>query len=263
MKRWEYPFLFVFIFLVGCKTDKINGNSIREFQESVNKMSSGAKTIRQVKFREALHIIKQFGIEEGDNLEKISTMARMLHGKKLQEIFSLADSIASINQLDWSSYSPPSLENIDVFLNNGKYSDSLKIDSLNIFTEEDYLIPLNEIPKNLVYSSLDEPEAFVSKFLQNISEKRLLEAYKMSDNPDWESFEIFSNPNSGFGSVEHISIENIVVEAGRTEEINVNAEYIVTDNLDKKIKLNVSFVLRIYARNWKIIHYKINSTHKL
>jgi len=257
MKRWSYTFLFVFIYLVSCKTDKVNGNSIIEFQESLNKLSGGIKTIKQVKLREALYIIKQFGTEESEDLEKMDAVAKMLHGKKLAEVFSFADSIASIHGIDWLSDAPPSLGDM------GEILDSyLPIDSANAISEDD-LVLLDEIHSPIIYHDLDKPEIFVSKFLQNISEKKLLEAYKMSDNPDWNSFAVFSNTISGFGAVEHVDIENIVVDSEMVDEANVSAKYIVIDNANKKIRLNVGFSLRIYARNWKIVNYKVNSTQRL
>jgi len=256
MKCWYYNILFVFICLVGCKTDKVNGNSIGEFQKSLNELSSSIKTIKQVKLKEALYIIKQFGTKESGDLERMNAVANMLHGKKLAEIFYLADSIAVNNGINWSSNTPPSLGDMAEFLKNDLHS----VDSVNI---GDDLIPLDEFHSPIIYHDLDEPEEFVLKFLQNISDKRLLEAYKMSDNPDWNSFEVFANASSGFGAVNHINVENIVSDSKILDKANVSAEYVVIDNMNRKIRLNISVTLRLYARNWKIIYYKINSTQRL
>jgi len=253
MKRWKYLFLFVFLTLVSCKADKINGNSIKEFHQSVNHMSSGLKTIRQVKFREALYIIERFVSDSKDDIERINLVISMLNGKKLNEVFYIADSIANSRGINWSSDAPPSLDYIDLLLNN--VSDSININRENILT------PLNEIPQTLVY--IYEPKEFVAKFLQNISKKKLFEAYKMSDNADWESFDIFSNSDSGFGVVKSISIKNIYVDSETLDETSVTAEYIVVDKENRELEINASFILRIHANSWKITHYKVNSTHRL
>lgn len=61
MKKLWPIFLLALLALVGCKKDRVDGTSIRSFQESTNEMATTLTTLQQVKFNEALYIIKTFG----------------------------------------------------------------------------------------------------------------------------------------------------------------------------------------------------------
>ena len=51
------------LLLVSCKKDKVDASSTMAFQESINDMASGLSTLEQIKFNEALYILKTFGVE--------------------------------------------------------------------------------------------------------------------------------------------------------------------------------------------------------
>lgn len=130
---------FFCAFLLGCKKDSVDGSSIKNFQSSVNDMTSSLTTIQQIKFNEALYIIKTFGIEGDNDIEKLKKMAQDLNGKKVPEILALADKIAQQNGVDWSSTGNPSLGEMNIFQSqNPSESDpnDIEANSLKIILRE-------------------------------------------------------------------------------------------------------------------------------
>ncbi|RQP08125.1 MAG: hypothetical protein EAS48_10600, partial [Chryseobacterium sp.] len=115
MKYLKYLFAASMLLLMSCKKDKVDGSSLRSFQSSVNDMASDLSTIRQIKFNEALYIIKTFGVEGNSDVEEMNAVAKLLDGKKTAEIFALADQIAREKNVDWSSSAPPSLGEMNIF----------------------------------------------------------------------------------------------------------------------------------------------------
>lgn len=103
-----------------------------------------------------------------------------------------------------------------------------------------------------------DPKNTVSKFLNNVSAQNLKAAFDASSNPSWGSYESFSNPTSGFGSVKNVSIKNITTNASNTTNASVNATYDVTDKNGKTTSLKVTFGLKNVNGDWKISSYKIN-----
>lgn len=103
-----------------------------------------------------------------------------------------------------------------------------------------------------------DPKATVTKFLNNLSSQNFKAAYEVADNPNWGSYDKFSNPNSGFGSVKNISVKNIAVPYNKDNSANVNVTYDVTDKNGKTTSLNVTYGLKSVNNNWKITTYKIN-----
>lgn len=108
-------FIFMLLFLVACKKTKVDGSSLKAFQNSTNDIASRLSTLEQVKFNEALYIIKKFGVEGENDREELTAMAELLQGKNAQEIFSIADAIAQREGIEWSSTAPPSLGNMKIF----------------------------------------------------------------------------------------------------------------------------------------------------
>lgn len=118
-------FLFSLLFFVmGCKKDKVDATTTKSLQSSINDMASSLNTLQQVKFNEALYILKTFGVEaEGDQSE-LMALGQLINGKKVPEIFALADQIAQNNDIDWTSFGPPSLGEMNIFGNvEAKESD--------------------------------------------------------------------------------------------------------------------------------------------
>ena len=95
--------------------------------------------------------------------------------------------------------------------------------------------------------------------MNNLSAQNLKNAYDASANPNWGSYDKFSNPNSGFGSVKNINVKNISVPYNKDNSANVNVTYDVTDKNGKTTSLNVTYGLKAVNNNWKITTYKINN----
>lgn len=385
MKYIKYCLLAtLLILMVGCKKTSVDGSSRKSFQESINDMASSLPTLKQVKFNEALYILKTFGVEAEGDIAEIVALGKLLDGKKTAEIFALADQVAQKNGIDWSSTAPPSLGEMNIFGNevasekdpndidaaalnivvtniagdsltgskglivtpqlvdnNGKKVDfegaaletvmeissggnkistsknlmqdpafrgfTIKYSSLpkeKIFEEKIDIkltvkttkkllqmlkmgIPVNgkalyTPPAPVVSDSLQVPEpqadpqtgetttlppakatadpkTTVTKFLNNLSSQNFKAAYDASENPNWGSYDKFSNPNSGFGSVKNISVKNIAVPYNKDNSANVNVTYDVTDKNGKTTSLNVTYGLKAVNNNWKITTYKINN----
>jgi hypothetical protein len=109
-----------------------------------------------------------------------------------------------------------------------------------------------------------DPKTTVSKFLNNLSTQNFKAAYEAAENPNWGSYDKFSNPNSGFGSVKNITVKNIAVKNiavpyNKDNSANVNVTYDVTDKNGKVTALNVTYGLKAVNNTWKITTYKINN----
>ncbi|TDX84221.1 NTF2-like N-terminal transpeptidase domain-containing protein [Epilithonimonas xixisoli] len=387
MKFIKYCLLIsLLIFTISCKKSKVDGSNRMSFQESINDMASSLPTLQQVKFNEALYILKTFGVEAEGDIAEITALGKLLDGKKTPEILALADEVAKKNGIAWSSTAPPSLGEMNIFGdavasekdpndidaaglnivvrniagdsltgskgliiipqlmdNNGnkvafdgaaletvmeissggnkistsknlmqdpafrgftiKYSSlpkekifEEKIDiKLTVKTSKKLLqmikmgIPVNgkalyTPPAAVVVDSLQVPEPMVdpqtgetiappappkpttadpkntvTKFLNNLSSQNFKAAFDASENPNWGSYDKFSNPNSGFGSVKNISVKNISVPYNKDNSANVNVTYDVTDKNGKTTSLNVTYGLKSVNNNWKITTYKINN----
>lgn len=388
MKFIKYCLLIsLLIFTVSCKKTKVDGSNRMSFQESINDMASSLPTLKQVKFNEALYILKTFGVEADGDIAEITALGKLLDGKKTPEIFKMADEVAQKNGITWSSTAPPSLGEMNIFGNvtasekdpndidaaalnvivrniagdsltgskgliiipqlldnNGRKVDfegaaletimeissggtkistsknlmqdpafrgftikysSLprekifedKIDiKLSVKTTKKLLqmikmgVPVNgqalyTPPAPVITDSLQtpppivdpqtgetvvppaptpkvvnpDPKTTVSKFLNNLSTQNFKAAFDAADNPNWGSYDKFSNPNSGFGSVKNINVKNIAVPYNKDNSANVNVTYDVTDKNGKVSSLNVTYGLKAVNNTWKITTYKINN----
>ena len=108
MKRFLFLSIFSLLFLIGCKKDAVDASSTKAFQESINDMSSSLPTIKQIKFNEALYILKTFGVDAEGDIEELKALGKLLEGKKVPEIFAMADKVAQENGINWASTAPPS-----------------------------------------------------------------------------------------------------------------------------------------------------------
>lgn len=391
MKKHIFFILISLFLVISCKKDKVDATDTQSFQSSINDMASSLSTIKQIKFNEALYILKTFGVEADGDANELKALGKILNGKKIPEILSLADQVAQKNGIDWTSSGPPSLGEMNIFGNEvAKETDhnDIKANSLNILTKAAQrdsaigdrsiqiiprLVDSKENPivfegaaletilevssngarlltsKNLMqdnnfkgftlkYSSLPaqkvidnkiditvsvkttektykmskmgvfvnpkalsvpvatptvdsgeassttettdsttpadpnaapgtqnpatpapkDPKTTVSKFLNNLNSQNLKGAYETSSNPNWGSYENFSNPTSGFGAVKNVSVKNITSKTNNDNSATVNATYDVTDKNGKTTPLSVTFGMKNVNGDWKIFSYKIN-----
>ncbi len=114
MNRLLFLVLFSFL-LVACKKDSVDATTTRSFQSSINDMTSSLSTLQQVKFNEALYILKTFGVEAEGDINELNALGKLINGMKVPQIFSLADQVAQKNGIDWSSTGPPSLGEMNIF----------------------------------------------------------------------------------------------------------------------------------------------------
>ena len=110
--------------------------------------------------------------------------------------------------------------------------------------------------------NIEKPEVVINKFLNNIGSQNLKAAYDVSDNPSWGSYDKFSNPNSGFGTVKNLNIKSVSTKSVTDKKAAVDAVYQVTDKDGNTTLLNVSYGLKRSENGWKISSYKINSSEK-
>lgn len=386
-------FLFVCFLFVGCKKDKVDATNPKAFQSSINDMASSLTTLQQVKFNEALYILKTFGVDAEGDLNEINALGKLINGMKVPGILALADQVAQKNGIEWTSTGPPSLGEMNIFGSedaketdpNDVSANGLSIDvqpvatnnvlgpqSLQIIprlvdnadkqikfegaaletvlevfsggnkilTSKNLILDNNFKGFNLRFASLPaqkiidgkiditvsvkttkktfkmskigidvnpkallmpagnpddkpanldpndpniissestdpnetagantgtippkpsaDPKSSVSKFLNSLGSQNLRGAYEISDNPNWGSYENFSNPTSGFGAVKNVSVKNITTNSTSANSASVNATYEVTDKEGRTTALLVTFGLKNVNGEWKISSYKIN-----
>jgi len=101
-------------------------------------MASGLTTIKQIKFNEALYILKTFGVEAEGDVNELKALGQLINGKKVPEILSMADQVAQQNGIEWASTAPPSLGEMNIFGDEtAKESDpnDVRASSLSILTQ--------------------------------------------------------------------------------------------------------------------------------
>ena len=109
---------------------------------------------------------------------------------------------------------------------------------------------------------VENPEQVVAKFLSYLSSQNFRAAYDISENPNWGTYDKFSNPNLGFGGVKSIHVKNISMKSISDKNAVVNAVYQVVDSEENTMELGVSYILKQSENIWKISNYKINSSEK-
>ncbi|WP_300672506.1 hypothetical protein [Soonwooa sp.] len=405
MKIFRY-FLFASLLLVmSCKKTSVDGSNRKDFQESINDMASSLTTLQQIKFNEALYILKTFGVEADGDIAEIEALGKLLNGKKVPEILKMADEVAQKNNITWSSTAPPSLGTMNIF-GNEKASEvdpnDITASALNIivkpalsdsisgpkafvvipqlvdqkgekisftgaglettlevysngnklqtaknlmqdnnfkgFTVKYASLPQSSIVDNklevkvsvktakkvyqMIKSGIEfnpraivqavpttpseptdptlvdpnnpetpttgtetpttgttptttpaapptqpakpagDPKSTVSKFLSNLNSQNYKAAFDNADNPAWGSYDKFSNPTSGFGSVKSVKVNSVSAPVTKDNASTINANYDVTDKDGNVTSLNVTYGLKSTANGWKITSYKINSSKK-
>jgi hypothetical protein len=88
--------------MIGCKKTSVDGSSRKSFQESINDMASSLPTLKQVKFNEALYILKTFGVEADGDIAEIAALGKLLDGKKSRDLCNGRSSCKK-NGIAWSS----------------------------------------------------------------------------------------------------------------------------------------------------------------
>lgn len=398
MKKFSFLLVFSLLLFTACKKDHVDATNTKTLQSSINDMTSSLSTIKQIKFNEALYILKTFGVEADGDVNELKALGKLIDGKKVPEILTLADEIAQKNGIEWASTSPPSLGEMNIFGDDkAKESDpnDVKAGALSLVTRpmgddgagaptsiqivprlvdaagnpvsftgagleatlevfsngvrlstaknlmqdnnfKGFNLKFSSIPAaKVVDNKIDitvsvkttaktfkmskigldvnaaalkvpavpktdttavtqqpsavvdpnnpsttptttepgtatptapaapkqptaDPKNTVSKFLNSVSSQNLKAAYDASNNPNWGSYESFSNPTSGFGSVKNVSVKNITTSATNPNGASVNATYDVTDKNGKTTSLKVTFGLKNVNGDWKISSYKIN-----
>lgn len=133
-------FLLVFgLLVISCKKDKVDATTTQTLQSSINDMASSLNTLQQVKFNEALYILKTFGVEADGDIEELKALGKLIEGKKVPEVLMLADQVAQTNGIEWTSTGPPSLGEMNIFGNDlVKESDpnDVSASSLNLETRQ-------------------------------------------------------------------------------------------------------------------------------
>lgn len=386
MKRL-FILILPLLLLFSCKKDTVDGSTIRSFQSTINDMSSTLNTIEQIKFNEALYILKTFGVEAEGDVEELKALSKLLDGKKVPEILAMADSVAKENNVDWSSTAPPSLGDMNIFQDekasetdpNDVYAKAIQlttretaVDSIlgpkaiqitprlvdnsgnkiifenaglettlevynqgvKLLTSKNLMqnnrfpgftlrfasLPREKILDNLIDIKVSvktskktlqylkkgipinakallmpqgtpeenpygietdptapqptpteptpatiakgDPKNTVSSFLNSLATQNLRGAYDLAENPRWGSYESFSNPTSGFGSVKNVAVKNVSTKASGNNTASVGAVYTVTDRQGNLTDLDVSYGLKYTENGWRITSYTINSSQK-
>lgn len=138
MKKLTFILIFSLLLFTACKKDHADASTTQTLQSSINDMASSLTTIKQIKFNEALYILKTFGVEADGDVNELKALGQLINGKKVPEILSMADQVAQKNNIDWASTAPPSLGEMNIFGDEtAKESDpnDVKANSLNIATQ--------------------------------------------------------------------------------------------------------------------------------
>lgn len=385
MRKLTLLLCAVFLLLISCKKDAVDSTNLKTFQSSINDMASSLNTLQQYKFNEALYILKTFAVDAEGETHELVQLSKLLEGKKVPDIFRMADEVARENGIDWTSTGPPSLGEMNIFEDvtakesdandisanalrittrptqsdsilgpkalvvvprlvdgNGKniefsgaaletvmevfsggnkvytsknlmqdnkfYGFTLRFDKLpaeklqnnsiditvsvktssrtlkmtnvgvkvnpNALLQPQVAVPADPGDTELTDPSLTDPLAqpapgntpvasgdpktTVQRFLNGISTQNLRSAYETSNNPAWGTYEKFSNPTTGFGSVKSVNVKDITTTASNPNSASVSASYDVTDKNGSTSSLNVTFGLKNVNGEWKISSYKIN-----
>lgn len=137
MKKFSFLIILSLFFFTACKKDHVDATTTKTLQSSINDMASSLSTIKQIKFNEALYILKTFGVEADGDVKELKALGQLINGKKVPEIMTMADQVAQKNGIEWASTAPPSLGEMNIFGDDkAKESDpnDIKASSLSIIT---------------------------------------------------------------------------------------------------------------------------------
>uniref|UniRef100_A0AAU6WQB6 DUF4252 domain-containing protein n=1 Tax=Chryseobacterium endophyticum TaxID=1854762 RepID=A0AAU6WQB6_9FLAO len=137
MKKLSFLLIFSLLLFTACKKDHVDATNTKTLQSSINDMTASLSTIKQIKFNEALYILKTFGVEADGDVAELKALGQLIDGKKVPEIMAMADQVAQKNGIEWASTAPPSLGEMNIFGDDkAKESDAndVKANSLSITT---------------------------------------------------------------------------------------------------------------------------------
>ncbi|MGI9651141.1 hypothetical protein [Chryseobacterium sp. RLHN22] len=137
MKKFSLLLMFSLLLFTSCKKDSVDATTTQTLQSSINDMASSLTTIKQIKFNEALYILKTFGVEAEGDVNELKALGQLINGKKVPEILAMADEVAQKNGIEWASTAPPSLGEMNIFGDEkAKESDpnDVRASSLSILT---------------------------------------------------------------------------------------------------------------------------------
>lgn len=135
MKKFSFLLIFSLLLFTACKKDHVDATNTKTLQSSINDMTASLPTIKQIKFNEALYILKTFGVEADGDVAELKALGQLIDGKKVPEIMTMADQVAQKNGIEWASTAPPSLGEMNIFGDDkAKESDpnDVKASSLSI-----------------------------------------------------------------------------------------------------------------------------------
>lgn len=238
MNRFSIIFLLSIFLFTGCKKDQVDATDTKSFQSSINDMASSLSTLQQVKFNEALYVLKTFGVEGDDDVTELQNLGKLLNGKKVPEILSLADQVAQQNGIDWTSKGPPSLGEMNIF-GSEKASEfdanDIKASSLSLITNEvmkDSIIGakgLQVVPR-LVDNS-GKPIDFSGAALETVLEvhsggTRILTSKNLMQDNDFKGFTI--------------RYASLPIQKIQDEKIDVTVSVKTTNKTYKMSKIGIS-----------------------
>jgi hypothetical protein len=102
-----------------------------------------------------------------------------------------------------------------------------------------------------------DPKQTVNEFIGHLNASRLQEAYALSDNPNWGSYDNFANPNSGFGAVKSVSLKSMQTLSNSGDKASIKASYTVLNQQGQSANLEVIYQLKSVDQQWKISNYSI------
>ncbi|UMQ40414.1 hypothetical protein MKS83_13515 [Chryseobacterium sp. Y16C] len=137
MKKFSFLLILSLLLFTACKKDHVDATNTKTLQSSINDMTSSLPTIKQIKFNEALYILKTFGVDADGDINELKALGQLINGKKVPEIMAMADEVAQKNGIEWASTAPPSLGEMNIFGDDkAKESDpnDVRANSLSILT---------------------------------------------------------------------------------------------------------------------------------
>ncbi|WBV59416.1 hypothetical protein PFY12_10135 [Chryseobacterium camelliae] len=137
MKKFSFLLILSLLLFTACKKDHVDATNTKTLQSSINDMTSSLPTIKQIKFNEALYILKTFGVDADGDINELKALGQLINGKKVPEIMTMADEVAQKNGIEWASTAPPSLGEMNIFGDDkAKESDpnDVRASSLSILT---------------------------------------------------------------------------------------------------------------------------------
>ena len=249
MKKNILLLLITLFTLLSCKKDQVDATDTKSFQSSINDMASSLSTIQQIKFNEALYILKTFGVDAEGDAAELKALGTLLDGKKVPEIFAMADAVAQKNGIDWKSTGPPSMGDMNIFGNTTATEvdhNDVKASSLSILTKvatSDSLIgdkSIQIVPR--LVDATDTPIIFDGAALETTLEVssggvRLMTNKNLMQNNDFKGFNLkYSSLPAEKIAEDKIDITVSVKTTNKTYKMSKIGVYVNPKALSQPIK---------------------------